>query len=227
MTPSYPSTYHWPQSLSVHRDDRYHEDATFFLDRDVVITEKMDGGVSTICDGSVYARSSDIPTNLPWFSYMKGRTVPKFYGVDPTICAIGEDLYGIHSIEYDPLPDTFFLFHVLDRLIDNIETPNTVGDVFRSWSDVEDFARQHDVLTVPVLYRGRFTKLSEITEFFMDNVKRPSIYGPIREGFVIRDADSFSFDDFALHTAKFVRKNHVQTDEHWTRHWRPARLIKS
>lgn len=226
MTPSYPSTFHWHQSMTVHRDDRYHKDPTFFVDRDVVITEKMDGGVATINDGNAYARSSNLPTNLPWFTYMKNRTVPKFYDLEITVCVMGEDCYGVHSIVYDPLPDTFFLFHVLDRLIDNIETPNTAGDILRSWADCEAMAAAHDVLTVPVLYRGRFAKLDDITQFFMDNIGKRSIYGPDREGFVIRDAGAFAFDDFALHTAKFVRPHHVQTDEHWTRNWKPARLLK-
>lgn len=226
MTPSYPSTFHWPWSMTVHRNDRYHSDATFFLDRDVVITEKMDGGVATINKGNAYARSSDLPTNLPWFSYMKNRTVPKFYDMPPTTCVMGEDAYGIHSIVYDPLPDTFFLFHVLDRSPENDEMPTTAGDMFRSWEQCEIVAQQHDVLTVPVLYRGRFTKLAQITEFFMDNIRQRSIYGPDREGFVIRDAGEFPFDSFGLYTAKFVREGHVQTDEHWTRNWKPARLIK-
>src|SRR5690242_12233825 len=76
MIPSYPSTPHWPASLSVHRLDRYHGRPEFFLGRDVVITEKLDGGSATICKSEVYARSSFAPTHQPWFSYMKGRTLP-------------------------------------------------------------------------------------------------------------------------------------------------------
>ena|ERR1700733_1419666 len=226
MVPSYPSTYHWPASLTVHRDDHYISDPTVFLDCDVVITEKLDGGVATICEGKAYARSSFAPTSLPWFDYMKAKTVPKLYGTSPVICAIGEDLYGVHSIEYDPLPDTFFLFHVLERRQENVGTEHTEGDLFWDWPAVVAFAKNNDLRHVPVLFEGSFTKVEQITEWFHDNIGLPSLLGPVREGFVLRVRHEFWFDDFALNTTKFVRKNHVQTDEHWTKHWKPARLIK-
>jgi hypothetical protein len=40
-----------------------------------------------------------------------------------------------------------------------------------------------------------------------------------KEGYVVRLASSFKFDDFNKSVAKFVRKNHVQTNEHWTKNW--------
>lgn len=35
------------------------------------------------------------------------------------------------------------------------------------------------------------------------------------EGFVVRLADSFAYEEFDKSVAKFVRKNHVQTNQHW------------
>jgi hypothetical protein len=35
------------------------------------------------------------------------------------------------------------------------------------------------------------------------------------EGYVIRIADQFNLSDFNKKVAKFARKNHVQTDQHW------------
>jgi hypothetical protein len=37
------------------------------------------------------------------------------------------------------------------------------------------------------------------------------------EGYVVRLADSFTADNFQHSVAKFVREDHVQTDEQWTR----------
>jgi hypothetical protein len=37
------------------------------------------------------------------------------------------------------------------------------------------------------------------------------------EGLVIRNYDEFGFDDFDKNIAKFVRKGHVQSDEHWAK----------
>ena len=35
------------------------------------------------------------------------------------------------------------------------------------------------------------------------------------EGFVVRCAKRFHFNEFARHVAKWVRRGHVQTDHHW------------
>ena len=36
-----------------------------------------------------------------------------------------------------------------------------------------------------------------------------------QEGYVIRTVSGFAYEDFNKHVAKYVRKNHVQTDQHW------------
>jgi hypothetical protein len=227
MVPSYPKTPHWPASLSVHRDDHYHTDPEWFVGRQVIITEKLDGGITLINQGDTYARSSQKPTSLPWFTYVKSVTVPKLYGVAANLIPIGEDLYGIHSIEYDPLMDTFYLFHVLDRDIANMDDPlETKNDVFWSWCAVKEFASVYGINHVPVLFEGAFDSSAQITEWFNDHIKEPSRYGPVQEGFVMRAAEGFGFDHFATNVAKFVRAKHVQTDEHWTKNWKPARLLK-
>ena len=59
---------------------------------------------------------------------------------------------------------------------------------------------------VPVLWRGIFDE-KFLREYKIDTTKQ--------EGFVIRLADSFKFEDFSTSIAKWVRKGHVQTDEHW------------
>ncbi len=45
------------------------------------------------------------------------------------------------------------------------------------------------------------------------------------EGVVTRNADSYSTDEFSKNVFKYVRKEHVKTDEHWTRNWRRAKLL--
>jgi hypothetical protein len=37
----------------------------------------------------------------------------------------------------------------------------------------------------------------------------------IKEGYVIRNRESFHFDSFSENVAKWVRSNHITTDEHW------------
>lgn len=226
MIPSYPSTFHWPDSLTVHRDDHYHVDPQRFVGEPIVVTEKLDGGVTGIASGSVYARSSADPTHEPWFSYVKSVTLPKLYSLDRALVVWGEDLFGVHSIEYDPLPDTYFVFHVLQRLQENIQTEHTEGDRFWAWDNVMLLARDFGLLHVPVVFQGTFRSVAEITEFFMENIGKPSYLGPEREGFVMRMRDSFGFEDFNLNTCKFVRDHHVQTDQHWKKNWKRAKIAR-
>jgi hypothetical protein len=42
-----------------------------------------------------------------------------------------------------------------------------------------------------------------------------SAFGPVIEGYVVRDVGAFSMEDFSWHAAKYVRRGHVQTDDHW------------
>ena len=61
----------------------------------------------------------------------------------------------------------------------------------------------------------------------------PETLEPASEGFVVRNADEFKTNSGVLEVAlnefnnlfKVVRKGHVQTDEHWTKHWKPAKLM--
>ena len=47
----------------------------------------------------------------------------------------------------------------------------------------------------------------------------------MREGVVVRIADSFPLDDFKYYVCKWVRKDHVTTSSHWTKTWKVAKLI--
>jgi hypothetical protein len=35
------------------------------------------------------------------------------------------------------------------------------------------------------------------------------------EGYVVRTIEAFSYETFDLHVAKWVRPNHITSDEHW------------
>jgi hypothetical protein len=48
-----------------------------------------------------------------------------------------------------------------------------------------------------------------------DKNKLPIINPLKQEGYVIRSSNSFDYNDFINNVRKYVRKGHVQTDEHW------------
>ena len=125
-------------------------------------------------------------------------------------------VYGIHSIEYDPLKEyrTYYLFAVRQ------------GDTFLSWDDVELYASFLDIPTVPVVLRGGFDSQVEMTQFLRAERLLPSMLGEEKEGFVIRKPDAFAANDFDRNVMKYVRPKHVQTDQHWRRNWQPCKLKK-
>ena len=77
------------------------------------------------------------------------------------------------------------------------------------WDSTIEWASLLGVEVVPVIYRGLWDEkiIRDLySEKFLDNEM---------EGYVVRSTDSFSIDDFSTNVAKFVRKNHVQTEDHW------------
>lgn len=180
----------------------------------MVVTEKLDGGNTLLHAGEVYARSVSVPSDGPWFAMVKKHHAWKVR--EPDAFLYGEDIYGVHSIAYDPVEEhrTFYAFALRD------------GDgVFASFADVEAYAKHRDIAVVPVLFRGVFQSVAAIRAFFDEAHKKPSVLGGEREGVVMRRAGGFPAGEFLDNVCKSVRVGHVQTDEHWTRHWRPCRII--
>jgi hypothetical protein len=215
--PKYPSTSHWPWSPEVHRDDSTHPNPENFVGVEVVITEKLDGGNTCLSAGEVYARSTGQPATQGWFAMVKKHHAWKTVDLDPRYSIYGEDVYGIHSIEYDAIPEdmTYRVFNILDN------------DIWLSWAELEVMAALLNLHVVPVLFQGVFNNVKDITRWMEEAIKEPSSLGPQREGFVMRYAARIDAVDFTAQTAKYVRKGHVQTDEHWTRNWKPIPLVKA
>ena len=76
---------------------------------------------------------------------------------------------------------------------------------------------------VPVIYKGKYDK-DKILKAFNDYCLK--VVPQEVEGFVVRNANKFAYIDFAKNVGKFVRKNHVQTDEHWTKNWENNSIAK-
>ena len=212
----YPKTPYWPWSPSIGRDDRVLRDPSVFVGPEVVVTEKLDGGNTLLHRGQVYARSVATPSSAPWMAMVRKHHAWKV--TEPDVLLYGEDLYGIHSIEYDPMPE--------DRTFHAFGLRATDGN-FASYDDLKDYADARDIPVAPILFRGRFDSTSAIRRFLETAHRQPSVLGGEREGMVLRPAGTIRGDDFGRVTAKSVRTNHVQTDLHWTRNWRPCRLLRA
>lgn len=216
--PKYPRTPHWPWSQTVHADDKLHQNPDFFVGRDVVITEKLDGGNTCLWSGEVYARSTSQPSHHDWMGMVRKHHAWKTLGKRMDLVFYGEDLFGVHSIKYDPMneDETFRLFASL------FVSDTGESGLFAPWHLVEQHAKELNLKTVPVLFSGRFRSVNDITNWFETNIQQPSQLGGECEGFVIREYTAFDENDFSNSVCKYVRANHVQTDKHWSKHWNPC-----
>ena len=209
----YPSTPYWPWSPTVGRGDAVHGVPERFVGEDLVATEKLDGGNALLHQGCTYARSVAGPSEGKWMAMVKKHHAWKV--TEPDVYLYGEDIYGLHSIVYDPVPEaaTFYAFALRD------------GDgAFAAFAEFEAYAKEREIPVVPVLFRGRFGSIAELRQFMEKAQHQPSALGGEREGVVLRLARGFPSVDFAHNVCKTVRVDHVQTDEHWTRNWQPCRI---
>ena len=190
----YPRTPHLPWSPGAGDDDVRLGACPGFEGREVVVTEKMDGENTTLYRDGLHARSLDSRhhPSRDWIKAWHGtiaREIPDGW----RLC--GENVYARHSVGYRDLESYFYLFSVWDDT-----------DRCLSWDETREWAA---LLGCPVpreLFRGLWNR-SRIEKLEVDT--RTS------EGYVVRVASAFVYEDFAEHMAKWVRPHHVQTDEHW------------
>ena len=192
----YPRTPHFSFSEGCTSDDKMLEDDGIFEGKEVVVSIKMDGENTTIYnDGTFHARSID-SLHMDYHSWLAA-FVPTFaYKLPDNIRMCSEYLYAKHSIAYDDLPSYLLCFSLWEN------------EKCLSWNDTLQICKEVGVETVPVLYKGLFD-LNLIKHLANSAVQSG------QEGIVVRLADSFQMKDFSKSVAKYVRKNHVQTDGHW------------
>jgi hypothetical protein len=206
----YPKTFHLPWSPGLQNDDRVIPSlASFEAMNEVVVTEKLDGENTTIYQHHIHARSMD-GNHHDSRNWVKALWGGLRWMIPENVRICGENMYAAHSIRYTELSTYFYVFGIFEE------------DVCWSWDKTVSFCQSIGVETVPVLYRGPWNpKL--INSTCMGDHSR---FGGEQEGYVIRNAAEFKFGDFQNNVVKYVRSNHVQTDEHWAKNWIPNKLKK-
>jgi len=201
----YPRTPHVPQSPGGTNEDRRLVSLDTFLDRPLVVTEKMDGSNVCLQNTGCFARSHSHPPHHASFDMFKAFHARVQSKIPPNLQIFGEWCYAKHSIIYTALPSYFMIFGVRDMS----------KMLWASWGEVELWADELGVPTAPYLLSVEpGTDLEKvINTLASENARPPS--GHEREGFVIRWADEFHDDEFPNAVAKWVRADHVQTPFHW------------
>jgi hypothetical protein len=196
MKVKYPRTMHLDSSPGLQNDDRLIESLDGLIGQEVIVTEKMDGENTTLYCDHLHARSLDSKhhESRNWVKKFHGEIahlIPEGW----RIC--GENMYAMHSIFYDDLLSYFYGFSVWDN-----------RNVALCIDDQNEFFNTLGIVSPSVMYRGIFDL--KILHSIADNLD------PVKqEGFVVRVTAEIPFDDFGVKVAKWVRKGHVQTSEHW------------
>ena len=196
MTIKYPKTKHLPFSKGLTRGDKVIDSLNNFQGKEIAVLMKMDGENSSLETHCTYARSLDGGDHISrhWLKGLWGNIhndIPENW----RIC--GENLYAVHSITYTDLPSYFMVFNIWNEI-----------NICQSYDETLTWCQLLGLEHTELIWRGIFDEkvLKDISSNF-DTEKN--------EGFVIRLTESFHFDDFQKCTAKWVRKGHVQTSDHW------------
>ena len=192
----YKTTLHLPFSQGVSRDDKILKSVSHFVGKRVVVTEKMDGENTSMYSDYIHARSVD-GNHHPSRDWVKGYwgTVKDDIPFGWRICA--ENMYARHSIYYPNLKSYLYGLSVWD------ETNTCLA-----WDDTVEWFKLLGIVHPTVLFDGLFDE-KIVKDLWKDE------YKDTMEGYVMRVADTFSYEDFSDNVAKFVRLGHVQTDSHW------------
>ena len=219
ISTKYGRTYHYDFSPGTTSDDRinrnWREEVKAF--KTILHTEKMDGENTCLSPLGVFARSHAAPTLHPWANHLKiKQSVMATDLKENNLEIFGENLYAIHSIIYPRLEQHFYVFGV------------RVLDKWLSWEETKWYASMFDLPVVPELLIQDTQDTDLIKQTVLDLASQPSVFGSIqnntnppmdctREGIVSRNIEEYSVDAFAKNVFKYVRKNHVQTDVHWSK----------
>lgn len=229
----YPRTWHLPWSESISSDDNWLADCRHFEGREVVITEKLDGENTTMYHDYIHARSIDSLSH-PCRTRVRSTWGAIRHEIPDGWRITGENLEAAHSIWYLDLDEQvgkhslFYCFGIYDN------------GICLSWDETLSYCEMLGLFPPPEFYRGPWNE-KRIRKLWDDRNHRSAfttVHTPQNhqvpplpwekfgssllpmspttgEGYVVRAVDSFPEDEFPISVAKFVRKNHVQTDGFW------------
>ena len=195
----YPRTFHLPWSPNLQNNDRQHKNVDALFQLPLIASIKADGENTTFYSDYIHARSIDSVhhESRSMVKALHGRIaheIPEGW----RIC--GENLFAKHSIHYHHLKDFFYVYSIWDE-----------NNVALSWHDTVEYCEMLGLHTVPVFHMGITCQLLVQQEFEKYCTTSPDEV----EGYVLRFSGKIPYHLFKTRTAKFVRANHVQTDEFW------------
>lgn len=196
----YPRTYHLSYSPGISNSDRALKDESIFENKEVVVTEKMDGECTTLYHDYLHARSIDTRSHSSrnWIKQFHAQIK---HDIPPGWRICGENLFAQHTVLYDDLESYFYGFSIWNN-----------QNFCISWPETLEWFTLIGIKSVPILYEGMYDKNKIL--FLLSNKS---------EGFVIRLKDGFGYKDFNKSCAKYVSKSfkdkmleNPMTFTHWS-----------
>ena len=198
--------YHLPNSPGLTRDDKKIQDLTMLVAMGpVMFMEKLDG--SNICIGKDYlhARSHNGPPTHPSFDYLK-QIAPGIQSQIPTGWSLYfEYCYAVHALVYPEMKNCLHLIGIKDE----------ISNTYMDWKTVSWVAAALELTTVPVLLVDGTPNIKSIQDTATKLAGLRSLYGPQKEGIVVRTTEAYKTGVSDRVIAKYVRAGHVLTNEHW------------
>lgn len=204
----YFKTPHLPNSPgigSATRDDKILSSVEHFLNKKLTATVKMDGSNVCLSKEGWHARSTNgVPAHAS-FDRLKALHASMKNDLNKDLLYYGEWLYARHSIQYHKLESYLQIFNIYSKK----------REEWLSCDEVEADCKKVNFIEVPLIYNDIVVTTEDEFEGFIKDCLGwlPSLTEEC-EGLVIRVSDSFKDPEISI--AKWVRANHVQSDEHWT-----------
>jgi hypothetical protein len=207
----YPHTPYFDFSPAVSEKDKNRKDVYIdlqhLLNKPLVFTIKMDGSNLGMTREKIFARNG-VDARHKSFDLAKVLHNKIKENIPQDEIWFGEWLYAKHSIHYTDLESYFQLFAIYF----------IKDDYWTSVSWMKTLADRVGIKIVPLLTRnfmngpqyGDIKTLKQVIQQEGDKVIRKG-----HEGIVVRTKEGFYAKDLNKCIAKYVRANHVQTDEHW------------
>lgn len=248
LTQKYCRSLHAQISLGTTSDDRFMPSGyvkSFAQKPKLVLTEKLDGQNNCFSRKGLFARSHTAPTQHPWDKPLLERwqLIKNDLG---NVELFGENMYGIHSIAYSRLESFYYVFAAREQdrwlsweevkfyaamfdfpTVPEIPIYQPLSTCFREDRNENLILDQWLTANLGMTWQASVETGGLLGGF------DPLTGKPCSEGFVIRNADGFYTNNGDLpvqynefdNLFKLVRAKHVKTDVHWTKTWRPAKLI--
>lgn len=200
-------TLHFSWSPGLSKNDRQLPNDKILAGKEVIVSLKLDGENTGMTREKCHARSLNSKDH-PSRHWVKSLWAKIRFDIPENWTIFGENVFAKHSIFYNQLTSFFYVFTIVNE-----------KEMCLSWKETKEYAEMLELKTVLVLYKGIW-KPEEVKKCYSGKL----FFGGEQEGYVVRNAEEFKFKKWSENAGKYVRKNHVQTDDFWMKNWIPNKL---